>query len=495
MSELLEVVTRGLEHSGLGLVGWVVRMNLYAGLLLAAAMVADWAIGKRVAARWRILLYAAVLVRLALPAGPLWSVPGWTLDGALASVRMTSPMPIETVEMPGVTKAAVAGSVVIWPRVAMGVYLAGALGLAGLWARDAMRLRRVVARGEERGEAGGERLVISEDAGPMVVGVWCPRIVAPRWLTEDGEAMKRVLAHERAHLERRDPLLAAALRLACTAAWPVAGVWVAASRVRGLMEQACDERAIEQEDESNQESSQKGKEIRMRYAKTMVEVADRAVAMSAALGFGASLRARLLALRPAKRWGRAAQMAAAAGVSAVMLACSTAGPSTGVTTAEGKPLAAVAGGAVETKGFSLETRMISVKVLRGEPRAAGVRFESGVSVSVCERSAAAALMAPGSGGTVISSPTVIANVGSEAAVEIAEGDRRMKLKMRVDGTAPATLLAVSYEETNAGAVGASLTEMRVSYRSEQAVAIRIPPENGNEARVLVITVDPVKSKE
>jgi TonB family protein len=78
-----------------------------------------------------------------------------------------------------------------------------------------------------------------------VIGVLRPEIVVPRWL-RDRPAPDRglVLAHERAHVEARDPLLVCAAWVAAACVPWNPAVWLQVARLRSRMEEDCDRRVL-----------------------------------------------------------------------------------------------------------------------------------------------------------------------------------------------------------------------------------------------------------
>ena len=96
-----------------------------------------------------------------------------------------------------------------------------------------------------RGGAGSLGRGVRPPLWPLVSGS-SPRIVLPRTLADQDpdEALRCVLRHERAHLERRDHVLMAVLQLTLVVAWPILPLWIRRARVRALVELASDERAL-----------------------------------------------------------------------------------------------------------------------------------------------------------------------------------------------------------------------------------------------------------
>jgi TonB family protein len=157
--------------------------------------------------------------------------------------------------------------------------------------------------------------------GPIVTGLVRPRVVVPASLLEEssGKVLEFVLRHELAHVRRRDLWLSAGIELLVVGAWPVIPLWLAASRVRQLMELACDEQALEgaNADECRQ------------YGHTLLDLAEHGildVAVASELKFGANLRARIKALTIQSRWPRGRQLTLVAATVAVLAACASMRP-------------------------------------------------------------------------------------------------------------------------------------------------------------------------
>lgn len=133
-----------------------------------------------------------------------------------------------------------------WPLA--GACLVGAL----LFARAARNVLRVLAAAVEtsrwaaRSTARDGTVVVAESlgAGAATVGLLAPRVLvgAPLWSSLDGASRDAVLAHERAHVARRDPLTLLCLRLGACFMSAGAGDQLVA-RWRLAAELACDRAA------------------------------------------------------------------------------------------------------------------------------------------------------------------------------------------------------------------------------------------------------------
>jgi beta-lactamase regulating signal transducer with metallopeptidase domain len=301
-----------LHPTDLAWLRWVAGATVSTRILLAAAFALDVVLRRRVEARWRVLLPAVVLLRLALPLQ--WTSPLGvfglravvTRSDVVATSGVDSP-PIEVATSPvAASSAPRAGLPPIAPMLHVGVALA-LLGIALASRRRASSALRGArpARESVARLAAGVPVVEHDVLGPAVVGLFRPRIVMPSPLVESlaEEEVASVLRHEVAHVRRRDPVVRALVQVATFAAWPVLPAWLAAWWLRGLVEQACDERALEGG----------GAQARGVHARALVDVATwRPRPLRLALGllpFGEGVRARVKALRFSRRWATPAQVA------------------------------------------------------------------------------------------------------------------------------------------------------------------------------------------
>jgi hypothetical protein len=117
------------------------------------------------------------------------------------------------------------------PTMLAGLWIAGALAAMGWLTWRQVQFARAVRAGR---------------AGPAVVGVLRPRIVTPRdfALRYTPREQQVVLAHERAHIARRDPAINAAVALARCANWFNPLVYLLAHYLRIDQELACDAQVV-----------------------------------------------------------------------------------------------------------------------------------------------------------------------------------------------------------------------------------------------------------
>jgi Zn-dependent protease with chaperone function/biopolymer transport protein ExbD len=298
------------------------RANLTTGFLLVGALLVNKTFERKVAASLRLLLFAAVFARLALPGD--WTSPLGLLGGARAraSTAQAGLAPGEV--QVGPAEASWAVGPAFWLGLGYLLVLTVLL-LRWIGARWTLA-RQLRAAGSSTQAAQAAALVPGLSAaavvehptlGPLVAGILRPRIVLPAALVQkaDPETLGFVLAHEAAHVARRDHWLVPAVQLAAIVAWPVLPVWLAARQIRGLCELACDERVL----------AGRPPEQRRRYGELLLRLSqgDFALAPPTMLpSFAWDLRRRLRALCRVQRWHRGGQAAFIGGCAVLLLACS-----------------------------------------------------------------------------------------------------------------------------------------------------------------------------
>lgn len=312
MSSIIVRALSGLSAFGDALWSWIASMNAWVAALFVLAFALDRLLASRVSAAWRVLLYVPLLVRLLVPGGWVITVPveSAPTPSAIATEVVTATTPATTIPFAVAREPQLALS---WAALLPLVYAVGAAILALRWHRERRRLQAILRASSDapawlRGLGRDFDIVEHPTAGPLLIGTRWPRLVLPRGLRDRiGEGgVRAVVAHEASHVRRRDPLLAATLHVIVILFWPILAVWCGASRVRTLLEIACDERALRSADAAGRRS----------YGEALIELASTRTRSVVALGFGDSLRERIVSLAASgRRWPAIGQATVA------MLAC------------------------------------------------------------------------------------------------------------------------------------------------------------------------------
>ena len=470
MTERIQAGIARLGDVGASMAAWVGTMNVWTAALFALAFAADRLLARRVGAAWRTALYAPVALRLLLPAWLTISVPlppaMWPAAGPDAA---WSVVPAVADQAPGAA-AAVAGastSGVPWAAFVPAAYLAGVVVLALRWRRQRAALARLCSDATEappwlRGLGRDFDIVEHRDAGPILVGTRMPRLVLPSGLRErvGEDGVRAIVRHEAVHVRRRDPWTVAILHAAVIAAWPVAAAWWAVSRVRVLLEVACDERALAGADATS----------RRAYGEALIALASGRGASLAVLGFGDALRERIAGLGMDRtRWSRTRQAAIVTGLCALLAACAS--------THVERDAAATAQIADRDDAAAPEY-LLEFQVLR-QP----VLSKDGQMASMAEDQAAAALAASGVG--VITAPRLVTTAGSPASISIGSNEGRIEISALIERSPRGgRTLKVTFSDRDDDRVVAS-TETLVLVADRITIEI---PVDGREAKALMVTV-------
>ncbi|MEZ5990601.1 MAG: M56 family metallopeptidase [Planctomycetota bacterium] len=226
---------------------WLLPRSVQALPLFATVLLVDAALGRRIGPEARGLLWT---LALALPCLPLGLEAGWA--------PLPHPAPL----------AGAAASLPAWTRVLAVLWLAGALVHLGLLVAGELGHRRRLARLERVPSAWLDRTVAEVAAGlgmrrapsllvlrgldeALTLGLLRPRVLLPLRLCErargDARArfrLRQVLAHELAHVRRRDPLVVAAWRLLLAPFWFHPLQRFALRRAELCAELSCDRQAL-----------------------------------------------------------------------------------------------------------------------------------------------------------------------------------------------------------------------------------------------------------
>ncbi|HEY4177874.1 MAG TPA: penicillin-binding transpeptidase domain-containing protein [Kofleriaceae bacterium] len=243
----------------------VVSVAVRATLLLGVGLIALRALRGTTAATRRSVLVFTLLAVIALPlatsalpavhlgrptrpaaTGP--SVHAVSVPDAIADAVGTSPQ--TAVAAPSAPSPTSPSTPLPLPLVLAIVW---ALGAAGVLARTVVghvRARRMARAGTlVTLRTVGRRVVQIRTSTaidtPAVTGVFAPAVLLPRESAEwSSERMQLVLAHELAHVARRDCLVAVLSQLVCAVHWFNPLAWIAARRLRIESEIAADDHVL-----------------------------------------------------------------------------------------------------------------------------------------------------------------------------------------------------------------------------------------------------------
>ena len=225
---------------------WMVWATAITALLGLAALIGERALrisGRQGRWAWAAAIGGALVLQVWSLLRPLRGSTGVGVDGFLGDALSGLPTRfVESIEAAAVSAPALLErlepfALVAWLS-ASAILLVGLLG--GLF-----RLRREASRWTA-GRVAGLEVLVSEDFGPALVGVWSPRIVVPRWaLSLTPEALKMACVHEAQHRAARDTwlLFSGALLVALTP-WNAA-LWWQVVRLRQAIELDCDRRVLD----------------------------------------------------------------------------------------------------------------------------------------------------------------------------------------------------------------------------------------------------------
>lgn len=268
---------------------WIWICALFGSLALPAVLssAASRTAAPPPAAHWAVREALAQSAPAAAP--PAWTAPVSALTSNTGSARLDAVLEVT------------------W-EVSSGV--AAAILVSGWWYGRRRRHRW------RRDSIAGAEVFVATDAGPATVGLLHPQIVLPEWLLAAApETLRLVIAHERSHVEARDPgLLGSGLALAALAPWN-ALLWWQLSRLRAAIEVDCDRRVLSV-----------GHDARL-YARTLVDLGTRRPAyvagLAAAPSSSSSIERRIVLMNTPKIRGWRTSTAACAALSMAVAIATT----------------------------------------------------------------------------------------------------------------------------------------------------------------------------
>lgn len=230
------------------MIAWLAYTLVVTLLLAGAALAAEAAARQRRAATrwiWALAIIAAPLLPLAISTVSI-QVPVSLAPDAVgapralrdATVPALSPSNWIAAPMASADRAMPTDLLVqrAWAAASLAIMIALAVGAVALQLRKRRWTRRTIS---------GAPVLVAQDAGPAVVGLLRPRIVVPEWLLDSPPLQQSlVIAHEKSHIDARDPqLLAVAIAILVLMPWNLP-LWWMVRRLRHAIEVDCDARVL-----------------------------------------------------------------------------------------------------------------------------------------------------------------------------------------------------------------------------------------------------------
>lgn len=133
-----------------------------------------------------------------------------------------------------------------WPSMLIFVWGIGAVGLAFTRLTKEIRARSEVFKLATplRLESPGRFFLSPAIQSPLVVGLFRPTIVLPTHILDQSEELAMAVAHETAHIQRRDVLWQAVLSLTSCVFWFLPPVYWISNLAKGEAESACDQAVL-----------------------------------------------------------------------------------------------------------------------------------------------------------------------------------------------------------------------------------------------------------
>ena len=233
-------------------------MMLRSSLVVTLALAALWLLRRQPAA-FRHWLLAAALVLAAAQPFIKWAAPAWRVPAALTAIEIDGPVfdaSFQTDQLVVVTSTR--SAVIDWRRILMITWVAGSgislvimlTGAAWLWS--------IGSRGRAAGRnwtdvetqlrhelrlRGPIRILVTEHPAMLVTwGTIAPVILLPAGAGSwPADRIRLVLAHEMAHVARRDWMIQVLAETIRALNWFNPLFWVACERLRRESEHACDD--------------------------------------------------------------------------------------------------------------------------------------------------------------------------------------------------------------------------------------------------------------
>ncbi|HKD06014.1 MAG TPA: M56 family metallopeptidase [Bryobacteraceae bacterium] len=184
----------------------------------------------------RHVVWTCAVTAVLLIAPLRWRVPQHVYAPILPAVTTTPIFATSTPAAPALEFSGIKPA-----QVVTGIWVAGTLLLLIRLLRNALQLHSIVRA------AKGTHPVLTTPSiqGPLVTGILRPAILLPAESASWNTARRRaVIAHEAAHIRRRDPLILFAAQIATAIYWFHPLVWLVVAKLRAESECACDDAAL-----------------------------------------------------------------------------------------------------------------------------------------------------------------------------------------------------------------------------------------------------------
>ena len=264
----------------------LLNMSITGSIVIAVVLLARLCL-KRAPKIYSYLLWSVVLFRLLCPVSfssdvsVLEPVPGRSADSgwAVSSQPLRQAVQCETRPQAEATPEGLEHQKTEQPKgkvtpmdIGAWVWLLGAVGMGGFSLAQYALLRRRLA---EAVPLGGNVYLCDRIASPFVMGLFRPNIYLPSETPEEERSF--ILAHERYHIRRVDPVWKALAYLALCIHWFNPLAWLAFCLAGKDMELSCDEAVLKG----------LGVEVRADYAQALLRLAThRRVFSGMPLAFG-----------------------------------------------------------------------------------------------------------------------------------------------------------------------------------------------------------------
>lgn len=229
------------------MIAWMMYIVLVTLTLSAAGIAAERAATVRGPATrwvWMAMLVGSLVLPIVIASASIRLPDAFNSSNASTSIvlRDTTSIQMPTVLLDGEARSYASSAHI--DMLMRGIW-AGASALMSLFLVLSSVLLNRRKRGWSEERLCGEHVFVAPDAGPAVVGFIRSRILVPSWLLQSSQGQQQcAIAHERSHLDARDPqLLGLALILLTLMPWnPL--LWWQFRRLRRAIEMDCDARVL-----------------------------------------------------------------------------------------------------------------------------------------------------------------------------------------------------------------------------------------------------------